>query len=204
MVERPESRFAEAEGKVMTQTLNPSGMAGTGARNDIHFSAGESTGDTAQVTEDLVSDRARLSDMTQALLTETGLSYRQQEAHTGVPAATVYRIVNGDACCANAIQRFAAFAVERTHSHSARAYWRALLDRLIATNRRPVAKPTDRAATPAAALSADGLFNDVLPRDIAALYSRLSRSDSRDAVVHLLRALYDTEKQARVQPAGRL
>ncbi|MBC8101075.1 MAG: hypothetical protein H7Z41_00625 [Cytophagales bacterium] len=128
-----------------------------------------------------IDDWGQVSRFTRAALAENGLSYREQERHTGVGAPTVYQMALGSAVGVRAVQQFAAFAVYSTRRADTRAFWAGLLTRL---------HPPDRGA-----VAAHGV-GDSSPADAAALYARLTLPASREAVMDLLRSLQAAETAA--------
>jgi hypothetical protein len=115
----------------------------------------------------------QVGHFTQAALAENGLSYREQELHTGVGASTVYRMALGNAVGVRAVQQFAAFAAYRARTEETKAFWAGTLSRL---------HPTE---TPLSA--------DASAEEIAALYAQLARPESRKAVMNLLHSLQASE-----------
>lgn len=98
--------------------------------------------------EEGLGDPGVLALHTRALLTETGLSFREQERHTGVSASAVYAMAQGSAQRRDgfSVRRFAAFAAHRAREAAARAYWQALSERLAHEERRRIHPPAERSA----------------------------------------------------------
>jgi hypothetical protein len=119
----------------------------------------------------------QVAHFTQATLAENGLSYREQEMHTGVGASTVYRMALGNAVGVRAVQQFAAFAAYSSRREETKAFWSGTLSRF-----NPVEEFHDSA--------------DASPESIAALYAALAHPDNRRAVAQLLRALQASETAA--------
>lgn len=119
----------------------------------------------------------QVAHFTQATLAENGLSYREQEMHTGVGASTVYRMALGNAVGVRAVQQFAAFAAYSSRREETKAFWAGTLSRF-----NPVEEYLDAA--------------DDSPESIAALYATLAHPANRRAVAQLLRALQASETTA--------
>lgn len=122
----------------------------------------------------------QVAHFTQAVLAENGLSYREQETHTGVGASTVYRMALGNAVGVRAVQQFAAFAAYGSRRDETRAFWSGTLSRF---NHAEESHSHESA--------------DASPEAIAALYAKLAHPGNKKAVAQLLRALQASEAAAR-------
>lgn len=146
-------------------------------------SAAQETGDeaarsVARMRHLAIDNWDQVAHFTQAALAENGLSYREQEMHTGVGASTVYRMALGSAVGVRAVQQFAAFAAYGARRAETKAFWAGTLSRF---------NPAEEKHDPAEASS----------EEIATLYSKLTHPDSRKAVTQLLQALQASEAAAR-------
>jgi len=149
---------------------------------------------TLAAKELLIGDRDVLAQHTQSVLSDLGISYRDQEHRTGVTASIVFAMANGKPCHLAGVQRFAAFAADRARSVEARDYWKRLLSRLDRDERRRLTHTASEAPTrkPAETLAPKDV-SAIAPKEIAALYSALLLPQNRSAVVHLIRALQAAE-----------
>jgi len=152
---------------------------------------------TLAAKELLIGDRDVLAQHTQAVLSELGLSYRDQEHHTGVNASIVFAMANGKPCHLFGVQRFAAFAVHRARGADAREYWQRLMNRLDRDERRRLTHAAGEARSerpaPSSAPSSTSGPATVSPDEVASLYSALILPQNRNAVVQLIRALSAAE-----------
>jgi hypothetical protein len=86
--------------------------------------------DYAEMERYALGDRGVLAHYTETLLRENGLSYRDQEGQTGVPAALVYRMAYGGLVTPLDVHRFARTAGRMTQREDARLFWTRLEARL--------------------------------------------------------------------------
>lgn len=139
----------------------------------------------ARLRHRAVDNWDQVAHFTQATLAENGLSYHEQEGHTGVGASTVYRMAFGHPVGVRAVQQFAAFAACSSRQEETRAFWSGTLSRLApkeAGAEENVTGADDKKAPVPAR-----------PEEIAALYSQLINPSSRKAVADLLHSLQAAE-----------
>ena len=127
----------------------------------------------------------QVAHFTQAALAENGLSYREQELHTGVGASTVYRMALGNAVGVRAVQQFAAFAAYGSRREETKAFWTGTLSRFNhAESEGDVTMPSEKGMGDCVTAS---------PGEIAALYAHLVQPANRKTITDLLRALQASE-----------
>lgn len=156
-------------------------MSGTEVPCDSQKSSEEAACAVARMRHLAIDNWEQVAHFTQAVLAENGLSYREQELHTGVGASTVYRMALGNAVGVRAVQQFAAFAAYRSRRKETKAFWTGTLSRFNHTE------------TGDAPVQAESGFAAASPEEVALLYADLALPVNRKAVTELLRALRASE-----------
>lgn len=159
----------------------PRQMSGTEIPYDSQKASEEAAYAVARMRHLAIDNWDQVAHFTQAALAENGLSYREQELHTGVGASTVYRMALGNAVGVRAVQQFAAFAAYGAHREETKAFWTGTLSRF--NHAEPEGVPAQ----------ADPGFVAASPEEIATLYADLALPANRKAVTELLRALQASE-----------
>jgi hypothetical protein len=152
---------------------------------DIQEAGEEAARAVARMRHLAIDNWDQVAHFTQAVLAENGLSYREQEHHTGVGASTVYRMALGNAVGVRAVQQFAAFAAYRSRREETKNFWAGVLARFNHVEPdNPIISPFPETEIDTA----------VSPEEIAVLYKRLIHPANRKAVTDLLRALQASEE----------
>ena len=156
-------------------------MSGADVPYDTQKACDEAAHAVARMRHLAIDNWDQVAHFTQAVLAENGLSYREQELHTGVGASTVYRMALGNAVGVRAVQQFAAFAAYRSRREETKAFWTGTLSRFNHTE------------TEITAVQVEWGFAAASPEEIASLYADLALPANRKAVTELLRALQASE-----------